>query len=552
MNMKYDICVFGGCSLDSFFYKNDLGEIPQSPSLISPGGKGANQAVAASRAGAKVSIITRIGKDNVGQKIFENLVYNNVSTNNVEMIEGLQNDCSNIIIDEKTKDNDIIRFSGAIDSFTPDIISKYSDVLLHSKIVIAQLKVPKMVTVELINFCYNHNIPLIITPCRPEKLSIMEESNKELIEKITYITANKKECETIFGTSNVEECITKYPNKLIVTLGNDGVIYHDGKGIVHIPRIDVDYIEDTTGAGDTFNGNLAASLSKGYTLSESVVRAQYASAMKIQKKGAQDGMPYEEELDKYIMNHLLSGNNYMSEFDMALNAIKTASDKICKNKIVNVRIKDDLSFVTESDLLVEKMLIDEIISLYPNDNFVTEEFNNENVVSDRTWIIDPIDGTAHYMKGSIFWAIQLAFVDKGETQFSIIYLPKLNEMYYAIKGKGVFFNNQRISLSEEVPLNKSIIEFCGSMHKKYEEKKLIFEKILNNDIRPANFIHLNTCALAFTNLLSGRTDTLIISTKKVWDVLPGIFMVEELGFKTYNYEGLNIYSNTKDLDEILN
>ena len=65
-------------------------------------------------------------------------------------------------------------------------------------------------------------------------------------------------------------------------------------------------------------------------------------------------MPYEEELDKYIVNHLLNGNDCMGEFDMALNALREASEKIKKNKITSVKIKDDATFVTESDLMVEK------------------------------------------------------------------------------------------------------------------------------------------------------------------------------------------------------
>ena len=76
----------------------------------------------------------------------------------------------------------------------------------------------KEVSVELINFCYDNNIPLVLTPCRPQRLAISEPGNKELIDKITYITANKKECETIFETTDIESCLEKYPNKLIVTL----------------------------------------------------------------------------------------------------------------------------------------------------------------------------------------------------------------------------------------------------------------------------------------------------------------------------------------------
>lgn len=71
--MKYDVCVFGGCSLDQTFYQNVDGTYNKQPSVCSPGGKGANQAVAAARAGAKTTIITRIGKDEIGQKILDNL-----------------------------------------------------------------------------------------------------------------------------------------------------------------------------------------------------------------------------------------------------------------------------------------------------------------------------------------------------------------------------------------------------------------------------------------------------------------------------------------------
>lgn len=100
----------------------------------------------------------------------------------------------------------------------------------------------------------------------------------------------------------------------------------------------------------------------------------------------------------------------------------------------SIKQKDDATFVTDSDYMVEKSIIEDIREKYPDDNFVTEEFNSNNTIKGRTWIIDPIDGTIHHMKNSIFWGIQLAFVDHGETQFSIIYIPKLNEVYYAVKG----------------------------------------------------------------------------------------------------------------------
>ena len=292
--MKYDICIFGGCSVDLMFYEKEDGTYNKSPDKIVPGGKASNQAVAASRAGAKVTIITRIGKDKIGETIYNNLKYNEVDTSNIEMIPNLKNDFSEIYIDLETKDNEIIRNNSGINSFTIDMIDKYKDILLSSKLVASQLKVPKDVSDYLINFCYENNKPIIVTPCNPDKLSV------NLIDKISIITANKKECEAIFNTNNIEECVTKYPNKLIVTLGTEGVIYHDGTNIVKLPAILSDNLKDTTGAGDTFNGNLAYCLTHGYTLKDAIVRSQYASSMKVQVPTAQAGMPDKEELDEYI------------------------------------------------------------------------------------------------------------------------------------------------------------------------------------------------------------------------------------------------------------
>ena len=107
--MKYDICVFGGCSMDMMFYGKEDGTFGEQPDKSVPGGKAANQAVAAARAGSRVAIITRLGKDKVGASIVDNLQYNGVFTNNVEMVEALENDCANIYIDPVTKDNEIIR-----------------------------------------------------------------------------------------------------------------------------------------------------------------------------------------------------------------------------------------------------------------------------------------------------------------------------------------------------------------------------------------------------------------------------------------------------------
>lgn len=297
--MKYDICVFGGCALDQTFFQNKDGSYNEIPDIISPGGKGSNQAVAAAKAGAKTTIITRIGKDTIGKNILENLITYGVDTANVEMIDNLSNDYSNIYVNERTKDYDIKRYVGAINSFTPDMINKYLDVLLNSKIIVSQLKVPKEVTEALIQFCHANQKFLVLTPCRPEKLAISDLKNLELIDKINLITCNKTECQTIFGTDDVESCVLKYPNKLIVTLGSEGLMYYNGQEIIRIPAVETKVV-DTTGAGDTLNGNLCAFLASGMPLQEALEKALYAAAMKVTVQSAQAGMPYIDDLEEYI------------------------------------------------------------------------------------------------------------------------------------------------------------------------------------------------------------------------------------------------------------
>ncbi len=550
--MKYDICVFGGCSLDQMFYQDDSGKYPEMPNESIPGGKASNQAVAAAKAGAKVAIISKLGNDFIGNYIIENLRKYNIDTSCVEMVDGLNNDCSKIYINNQNKDNEIVRHDGAIKSFTKDMIEKYSSIILDSKIIIAQMKAPKEVCEELINFCYKNNKKLIITPCRPEKLVIGEEGNLESIKKISIITANRSECEKIFNTSDIKKCVEMYPNKLIVTLGNEGVVYHNGIEIVKIPACKVENIEDTTGAGDTFNGNLAVSIINKYTLKNAIIRAQYASAMKLQKKTAQAGMPTKDELDEYILEYNNESNNYKEELITAYKLILKAYNLINTDLQITVDIKNDKSFVTSSDIYIEKILINGIKDKFNKDNFVTEETYSNNTIKDRTWIIDPIDGTAHYMKQSLFWGIQLAFIDKGKTQFSIIYLPKIHELYYAIKDTGVYLNNIKVDNIRENHTEMSIIEFTGSINKFTKEKENILLNIKEKNIQIMGYLHINSCCFAFSNLISGRSDLLVSSVKRLWDILPGELMCKELGIDTFENNNLKLYSkNTKLIKEII-
>ena len=545
--MKYDICVFGGCSIDQMFYQNVDGSYNKTPDAITPGGKGANQAVAAARAGAKTTIISKLGKDKIGQSIIDNLKTNFVDTSHIELIDGLQNDYSDIHINIKDKDNDIKRYSGAIDSFTVDMIDNNKQVLLNSNIIVCQLKCPLEVTERLIDFCHKNSKTIILTPCRPQKLV----NRNDLIDKITIITCNKKECQEIFKTDNIEECIKKYPNKLIVTLGSEGLIYYNGKRIIHMPAIDTNVL-DTTGAGDTLNGNLAALLSKGVDLKHALRKAMYASSLKIQVKSAQKGMPYKNELEKFISRTRNKKFKYSNELNYAIELIKESYYLVKTNKNFQIYEKRDNTLVTNVDTTIENFLLKHIKEKFPNDNFLTEENYPKNKLKNRSWIIDPIDGTSHFIKNDNNWGIQLAFFDEESTKFSVIYLPKIDEFYYAAENQGAYLNNHKIiNNGSNIPLNQCIVEFGGSIYKELENKKIIFNKLLENKkLIVGNVLHINSCCISYTNLVSKRTDALIISSKKKWDIMPGEFLCKEAGIKLYHLDFDNKITLLTDNDSL--
>ena len=122
------------------------------------------------------------------------------------------------------------------------------------------------------------------------------ELNKSLIENATYITPNEHELKMIFGQLDSDEILKEYPNKLIVTMGSKGVKYFNGNEIIKTPSNKVEVV-DTTGAGDTFCGALAASLVRGESIDAAINFAVKAASITVTKLGAQSGMPTLKQME---------------------------------------------------------------------------------------------------------------------------------------------------------------------------------------------------------------------------------------------------------------
>ncbi len=313
---RNEVVVLGGASMDQMFYQLEDGRYTETAQITVPGGKGANQAVAIARAGTSVGLICNVGDDFVGAGIIDTLSNEGVDVSMVNKVRSVASDSAIIKISHADKDNDISRVGGAINSFTTALVDDNKDALLNAKVVVSQFKAPKEVIERLIDFCYKNHKFLVLTPCRPQRLKVSEPENVKLIEKIGMIFCNEAECKTIFDSEDLEACVSKYPCKLVVTLGPKGLIYHDGEKVVRMPAIQTD-VKDTTGAGDTLCGNFVAAYCQGMSTEDALKRAICAATLKIQHESAQAGMPTKAELDDFVetirvsarVNEILSKNN---------------------------------------------------------------------------------------------------------------------------------------------------------------------------------------------------------------------------------------------------
>lgn len=253
-----------------------------------PGGKGANQAVAAARLGAEVYMVGCVGADGFGEEIVNNFSSNGVFTTYVEPVTHSETGTAHITLADG--DNSIIVVKGANNYVTPDFVEKALDVIRESDIVLIQQEIPEETVEYVAEICFENNVPLLLNPAPARPIS------KNVVEKATYITPNEWEASVLFENKDIHEALKEFPNKLLVTEGKNGVRYYDGEDEVLVPTYVVDAV-DTTGAGDTFNAAFAVAIAEGNSIKDSIRFANRAASLSVTKFGAQGGMPTREDVE---------------------------------------------------------------------------------------------------------------------------------------------------------------------------------------------------------------------------------------------------------------
>lgn len=261
--------------------------------LLSPGGKGANQAVAAARLGAEVAFVGAVGRDNYASEIIKNLKQNQVNTEYLSQLENAASGTAHITLAEG--DNSIVVIPAANMQLTPAMIDAAFELIRSADIVMVQQEIPISVIEYVSKICHDLGVKLLLNPAP------IREIPASVINAASYITPNEHEAAALFLGLSLEDSLAKNPHKLIVTQGKNGALYHDGKEQVLVAGFKVSAI-DTTGAGDAFNAAFAVAIAEGKSFAESIRFANAAAALSVQKLGAQGGMPYRNEVEK-MLNH---------------------------------------------------------------------------------------------------------------------------------------------------------------------------------------------------------------------------------------------------------
>ena len=265
---------------------------------VGPGGKGCNQAIAIARLGGKVNFISKIGRDAYGKLALETLKKNKINTENIIQDEKLQTGVAGILVDKQSGKNAINVIVGAPNSLKISEINSQINLIKSSKIFLTQLEIPKDVTLHCLKTAKENGCLTILNPAPASEIS------KEFYSYIDYFTPNETEAEFYTGIKITNEKEAKQAadklinlgiKKIIITLGEKGLFYSDGREEIHLKASSVKAI-DTTGAGDAFNGALAFSLTKGKPIKACLELANKAAGLSTTKLGAGDAMPFIKDI----------------------------------------------------------------------------------------------------------------------------------------------------------------------------------------------------------------------------------------------------------------
>ncbi|MAT42315.1 MAG: ribokinase [Anaerolineaceae bacterium] len=264
------------------------------------GGKGANQAVAMARLGADVQMIGKIGKDEFGQTLLENLTANQVQTESV--LEAEAQSGTAIITVDALGQNTIVVIPGANRELKPEDIYCLRETIQHSDYLVMQLEIPMETVVAAAKLAYESGVKIIVNPAPASDLP------DDLYPLVDYLIPNESELSILSNlpVTTIEEVkaacavlLQRGIKNLVVTMGEQGVFYRGEDQEISISAYPVQPV-DTTAAGDAFIGGFVTALAAGLPIQTILNRASASGAISVTRQGAQTSLPYDHEVDQFL------------------------------------------------------------------------------------------------------------------------------------------------------------------------------------------------------------------------------------------------------------
>ncbi|WP_160050981.1 ribokinase [Nocardiopsis sp. FR4] len=292
------VAVFGSVNMDLVAY---VDQVPASGETVTgtafrqvPGGKGANQAVAAARAGAEVSFLGAVGEDSFGGELRANLLANGIDVSGLRTVPGVSG-VAHIVVDGRAN-NSIIVVPGANGGVTGTVEGD-ARIIEGAAALLLQLELPMEAVAAAARTGRELGVPVYLTPAPARELPA------ELLESVDVLVPNQHEAAAITGRTDPAEALAALVElvpEVLLTLGGDGSLY--GRRCaepVRVPALRVEAV-DTTAAGDTFCGSFAVARAEGRGLEEAMRFAAAAAALSVQRHGASSSMPTRDEVEALL------------------------------------------------------------------------------------------------------------------------------------------------------------------------------------------------------------------------------------------------------------
>jgi ribokinase len=273
---------------------------------VTGGGKGANQAVAAARAGAPVVFVTALGADDVGDRALESLAAEGVDMRLVRRVADAASGVALILVDD-AGENVIAVAPGANAQLRPEDLTALEAIVEPEDVVLVQLEIPLDTVRAAVSLAQRHQARVVLNPAPARALP------DAWLADVALLTPNEHEAAALTGLDGgTDEAWTRIVAALherglhdvLITLGAGGALVSTAGAIVRLPAFTVDAV-DTTAAGDVFNGALAVALTEGRDVIGAARFASAAAALSVTRPGARDSAPSRGEIDAFLARHPL-------------------------------------------------------------------------------------------------------------------------------------------------------------------------------------------------------------------------------------------------------